>query len=172
MYARSAQFYDALYHFKDYAAATTQLRSLVERYHPTARSLLDVGCGTGLHLVHLRQHFEVEGLDVSPEMLAVARERCADIPLHEHSMVDFQLDHRFDVIGCLFSSIAYVKTAANMRQAVATMAKHLQPGGLLIVEPWFSPESYWVGRVTANFVDQPDLKIAWMYISEREGLLT
>ncbi|MFV9507699.1 MAG: hypothetical protein AB4911_24370, partial [Oscillochloridaceae bacterium umkhey_bin13] len=42
----------------------------------------------------------------------------------------------------------------------------------LIVEPWFSPESYWVGRVTANFVDQPDLKIAWMYISEREGLLT
>lgn len=172
MFKASARFYDALYHFKDYAAASTQLHTLVQQHHPNARTLLDVGCGTGMHLAHLRNYYQVEGLDVSSEMLEVARERCPDIPLHEASMVDFRLENRFDVVACLFSSIGYVKSAANMRMAVASMAQHLRPGGVLILEPWFTPESYWVGRVTANFVDEPDLKIAWMYISEREDLLT
>jgi hypothetical protein len=43
---------------------------------------------------------------------------------------------------------------------------------VVVVEPWFSPENFWVGKVTANFVDEPDLKIAWMYVSEREGRLS
>jgi hypothetical protein len=84
-------------------------------------------------------------------------------------MVDFDLGSKFDVISCLFSSIAYVKTTQNMMQAVANMARHLRAGGLLFVEPWFSLENYWTGRITANFVDRPDLKIAWMYTSELEG---
>jgi hypothetical protein len=52
------------------------------------------------------------------------------------------------------------------------MAGHLAPGGVLLLEPWFSPETYWVGRIAANFVDQPDLKIAWMYTSEIEGTVS
>ena len=32
-----------------------------------------------------------------------------------------------------------------------------------------TPESYWTGTITANLVDEEDLKIAWMYTSEREG---
>jgi hypothetical protein len=55
-----------------------------------------------------------------------------------------------------------------MRQSIAAMSRHLEPNGLLIVEPWFSPENYWTGTITANSVDQRDLKIAWMYTSERE----
>ena len=48
------------------------------------------------------------------------------------------------------------------------MAEHLKPLGVLIIEPWINPDKYWIGRITANFVDQPDLKIAWMYTSEVE----
>jgi hypothetical protein len=59
-----------------------------------------------------------------------------------------------------------------MEKAVASMARHLRPSGMLVIEPWLTPESYWVGRITANFVDQPELKIAWMYTSERKDRLS
>ena len=59
-----------------------------------------------------------------------------------------------------------------MRSAILCMRRHLNPGGLLLIEPWFTPETYWTGTITANHVDQPDLKIAWMYTSEREGAVS
>jgi SAM-dependent methyltransferase len=169
MFTESAEFYDALYAFKDYGAASGALEEIVRRHRPGARSLLDVGCGTGRHLEHLRGRYDVEGLDLNPKLLEVARRRCPGVPFHEADMADFQLGRRFDVVACLFSAIGYVKTLPRMRSAVAAMARHLEPGGLLVVEPWFAPDRYWTGTITANFVDQPDLKIAWMYTSEREG---
>jgi SAM-dependent methyltransferase len=169
MFTKSARFYDALYHFKDYAAASSQLHALVQQHVPNARSLLDVGCGTGKHLEHLQHHYRVVGLDLNPDLLAIAVARCPGVLFHQGDMVDFRLGERFDVVTCLFSAIAYVKSLENMERAVAAMVRHLRPGGLLIVEPWVSPDQYWVGRVTANFVNEPELKIAWMYISEIEG---
>ena len=170
MFTKSARYYDALYAFKDYGAAASALRDHVRARHPGAGSVLDVGCGTGRHLQELRGDFEVEGLDLSPELLEVARDRLGpDVPLHRADMADFSLGRRFDVVTCLFSAVAYVRTHENLRRAVRCMAEHLNPDGLLLVEPWFSPERYWVGRITANFVDEPDLKIAWMYVSERRG---
>jgi hypothetical protein len=56
-----------------------------------------------------------------------------------------------------------------MRSAIASMRRHLEPSGVLIIEPWFTPETYWTGTVTANYAERDDLKIAWMYTSEREG---
>lgn len=168
MFTKSASFYDALYHFKDYPAASAQLHALLQQVHPSATTLLDVGCGTGKHLETLQTYYKVEGLDLDPDLLAVARERCPDVALFNASMVDFELDHTFDVITCLFSSIGYVKTIENLHQAVSTMAAHLKEGGILVIEPWFSPEQYWVGRLTANHFDEPDLKITWMYVSERK----
>lgn len=168
MYTKSAEFYDALYHFKDYVAASVQLDEIIQQRHPEAQSLLDVGCGTGKHVENLRHRYQVEGLDISAELLSVARERCPDVPFHEADMATFKLGRSFDVITSLFSAIAYVRTLKNLERAVACMSSHLEPGGLLIIEPWFSPENYWRGRITANFFDKPELKIAWMYTSEIE----
>jgi SAM-dependent methyltransferase len=87
-------------------------------------------------------------------------------------MADFDLGKRFDAVVCMFSSIGYVRTAERLRSAVASMARHLEPGGVLVVEPWLSPE-VWVDRhVGAVFVDQPELKIARMNVGEREGNLS
>lgn len=169
MFTKSAQFYDALYNFKDYAATSNKLHRLLDQIIPNAESLLDVACGTGKHLDYLRNYYDVEGLDLNPNLLEVARERCPGIPFHQADMVDFRLEHKFDVITCLFSSIGYVKTPENMARTVSNMARHLRPGGVVIIEPWFTPEDYWTGTITANFVDQPELKIAWMYTSEVEG---
>lgn len=166
MFTKSARFYDALYHFKDYANASGRLQRLIQQCNPRAKSLLDVACGTGRHIEHLQEYYQVEGLDLNSELLEIARKRCPEVSFHTANMLDFKLGHMFDVVTCLFSSIAYVKTPENLNKAVANMAAHLRPGGTLIIEPWFSPENYWTGTITANFVDEPTLKIAWMYTSD------
>jgi SAM-dependent methyltransferase len=166
MFVKSARFYDALYWFKDYRAACDALHAIVQREVPGATTLLDVGCGTGKHLEHLGRDYRVEGLDLSGDLLALARERCPGVPLHQADMSNFSLGRTFDAVTCLFSAVAYVRTAERMEAAVACMARHLNETGVLVIEPWFSPERLWTGHITANFVDQQDLKIAWMYTTE------
>ena len=80
-------------------------------------------------------------------------------------MLDFNLDRSFDVVTCLFSSIGYLKTVSDLKQALATMGRHMHPGGVLIIEPWLSPEAYNVGGPHALFVDDPEIKIARMNLS-------
>jgi SAM-dependent methyltransferase len=151
MFGKSAQFYDALYAGKDYAKAAARLQTLIRERLPRATTLLDVGCGTGRHLAFLRGQYRlVEGLDLNPDLLAIARSRLPGVALHCADMASFDLEKKFDVVICLFSAIAYVESAERMRQSIAAMSRHLEPDGLLIVEPWFSPETYWTGTITAN----------------------
>jgi ubiquinone/menaquinone biosynthesis C-methylase UbiE len=172
MFTESAAFYDLLYRFLDYEEAVRRLDAILERQAPQAQTLLDVGCGTGRHLELLRERYRVEGLDINPVMLETARRRLPGVGLHEADMADFSLARRFDVIVSLFSAIAYVGTEERMRAATLCMRRQLNPGGVLVVEPWFTPDAYWTGTITANQVDDEELKIAWMYTSEREGSLS
>jgi SAM-dependent methyltransferase len=166
MFRKSQRFYDAIYSFKDYPAEVETLRETIRDRRPEARSLLDVACGTGKHLDLLRERFEVAGMDLDPEMIALARERLGEqVPLHVGDMAEFDLGRTFDVVVCLFSSIAYTRTGDRLDRAVANLARHTAPDGLVIVEPWFFPEDWQPGHVAANFVDQEDLKVARMSLS-------
>src|SRR5262249_13065235 len=122
-------------------------------------------CGTGAHVPWLGDAFVYEGLDLDPEMLALAQARFPTTPFHLGDMVDFTMAQQFDVVTCLFSSIAYVKTVPRLQQAIANMAEHIVPGGVLLIEPFFSPESWMPGQPHALFVDQPQLKIARVNVS-------
>lgn len=169
MFRRSQGLYDAIYAWKDYRAEVDTLLSIIRDRAPAARTLLDVACGTGKHLDLLREHYEVEGIDVDPEMIAIAGERLGpEVPLHVADMVDLDLSRTFDVVTCLFSSIGYVGTVERLNRALASLARHLDPGGLLVVEPWILPESFDVGGVSALFVDEPELKIARMDVPRVE----
>jgi len=169
LYNKSAKFYDALYHFRDYKTASEKLAGTVTKHNPSAKSLLDTACGTGKHIEHLRKYFDTEGLDISEELLEIAKVRCPGNIVHLQSMIDFDLKKKFDVITCLFGSIAYVKILDNLYKTIETMSKHLNPKGLLIIEPFFSKENFWTDIITANHCDEKDLKITWMYTSKREN---
>jgi SAM-dependent methyltransferase len=172
VYSQSARVYDALCRRKDYAAASLALRQILQRVVPDATTLLDVACGTGLHLQQLRDHFRVEGLDLSPEMLDIARQRCVGITLHEGTLVDFQLAGAFDVVTCMFGSIGYARTVDNLHRAVRSMARHIRPRGALVVEPWITPERFISGKLVFDRVDDADIKVARMYVTCREGRLS
>jgi SAM-dependent methyltransferase len=170
MFTKSARFYDALYAWKDYETEAQRLRDLIQGHgHGDGATLLDVACGTGAHIAHLKQYYRVEGLDLDPVLLGIARERNPEIVFHQGDMADFKLGRQFDVVACLFSSIGYVKTVPRLNQTLANLARHAAPGGLVVVEPWLMPDAYEVGGVHALFVDQPELKIARMNLSALEG---
>jgi SAM-dependent methyltransferase len=171
VFARSARIYDAVYSWKDYAGEAARVHELVQARKPGAATLLDVACGTGTHLAELRGRYRCEGLDLEPELLAVARERLPDVPVHEGDMRDFDLGRRFDVVTCLFGSIGYVLTVEGLEAAVAAMARHLEPGGVLLVEPWLRPEGV-KPHVGAVFVDEPELKIGRVNTIEVEGRIS
>ena len=161
MYQKSALYYDAIYSFKNYQKEADKIHQLIQQHKRSpGRTLLDVACGTGSHLTFLRQHYDVEGLDVNPDMLKTARQKHPDLTFHQGDMTSFGLNRKYDAIICLFSSIGYVKTRQRLHQAIQNMARHLQPGGVLIIEPWFSPEAFIPGSVHGLWVDKPDLKIA------------
>jgi ubiquinone/menaquinone biosynthesis C-methylase UbiE len=174
MFSKTARYYDKVYtSFKDYQAETDKLTAIIEEnLRSDGRRLLDVACGTGGHIAYLKQHFEVEGLDISPEFLEIARRKHPDIVFHQGDMVEFDLAGRYDVVTCLFSSIGYVRTLENLTRAVTCMTRHVSHGGVLIIEPWFTPEMWHTPSVHASLVDEPDLKIARVNTSFVDGRLS
>jgi len=175
MFRNTAHVYDLIYEAsgKDYAAEARQLRDLIQARNAGAGSVLDVACGTGAHLVHLRQWYDVAGVDLDAGMLAQARTRLPDVPLFEADMRAFLLDRRFDAVVCLFSSIGYMETTEQLDLAMAAMASHLNPGGVLIVDGWVRPEA-WRGPVSTHLetAANDEIKVARVGVARREGRKT
>jgi SAM-dependent methyltransferase len=171
MYRKSAYIYDLLYDtLKDYSSESTQLHELIQAHVPGARSLLDVACGTGAHLTYLRQWYEVAGVDLESAMLDLARRRLPDVPLVEGDMRSFQLARTFDVVTCLFSAVGYMSSVGELDEAVTTMAAHLSPNGVLIVDGWVRPEA-WHSDTSAHLDTAQDdvVKVARIALGRREG---
>jgi ubiquinone/menaquinone biosynthesis C-methylase UbiE len=173
MFSKTAQYYDRIYAFKDYQAEADRLTTIIEEnLRSDGRRLLDVACGTGGHIAYLKERFQVEGLDISQEFLEIARREHPDVPFHYADMMAFDLADEFDVVTCLFSSIGYVRTQQNLTRAVSCMTRHVVRGGVLIIEPWFTPDTWYTPSVHASLVDEPDLKIARVNTSFVEGRLS
>jgi len=147
------------------------LTELIRERNPSARTLLDVACGTGKHLEVLQHEFEVEGLDLDGDLLAIARERLGPaVPLHQGDMRSFDLGRHFDAVTCLFSAIGHTADTDELDAAIGAMARHLAPGGVLVVEPWLEPDVWIPGLLHLLTVDEPDLKIARITVPERHGI--
>jgi len=172
MFTNTSHIYDAIYSRLDYGALAAVVTDSALKHVPEAKSLLDVGCGTGLLLAELKEKFSVQGVDLDSGMLDVARARLTGVPLHEGNMIDLDLGETFDVVVCLFSSIGYTAELELMRQAVARMAAHLSRPGVLMIDPWIMPEMWRDDHLHADFVDEPTIKIARFGNNRREGRKT
>lgn len=168
-YEKSAQFYDAIYTWKKYDQEVERLKAILAARGHRGGRLLDVACGTGRHLALLKETFEVEGVELDPAMAKVAMERVPNVTVTVGDMKDFDLGRRFDVVTCLFSSIGYMEEQDQLHQAIATMVRHLQPGGVLAVEPWFHPHQFFDGHVAGEMHSGEKLKIARIGRSWTEG---
>lgn len=143
MFSASADYYDLLYDFKDYDDEARRVAGVVRAHRPGARTLLDVACGTGRHAACLTtEHgFSVDGIDLEPRFIELARARNPTGDFRVGDMRDFQFGRTYDAVVCLFSSIGYVRDLKGLRRAAAAMTAHLGDEGVLLVEPWFEPSA-------------------------------
>lgn len=173
MFSETAELYDRFYSWKDYPAEAARLRELiVAAGGPGEGTLLDVACGTGKHAEALAAHYTVEGMDLDPGLLACARRRLPELPLHQGDMRGFDLGRTYDVVTCLFSSIGYARTVDGLHAAAAAMARHLAPGGALAVEPWFAPGEFRPGHVHLLTHEEPGLSLVRMTHGRVEGTVS
>jgi SAM-dependent methyltransferase len=172
MFSKSAPWYDLLYRFKDYQKEADKIISLLSEIHSKAKSILDVACGSAEHDRYLSNHYEVDGIDLNEDFIAIAKKKnpkghyfCAD-------MIDFDLNSRYDSILCLFSSIGYVKTIENVEKTLSSFKKHLNPNGFILVEPWFGFDGWKPGTVYMLTAESKESKICRMNVSKQEGSLS
>lgn len=172
MYTLRPDLYDVVYSYKDYVAESARIEQIARGHNPAARTLLDVACGTGKHLEHLRASFETAGVDADEGMLEIARARLPDIPLSLGDMRDFDLGRRFDVVTCLFSAIGFAHDLDVLGLAAASLARHVAEGGILLLEPWLTPEQWISNRPHALATEQADLAVARVALSGRDGRIS
>ncbi len=92
---------------------------------------LDAACGTGRHAAHLAKlGHHVIGVDSSPEMLAVAREKLPDVEFHQADLVQLPLrEQAVDIVVCALA----LTHVPELERALAEFARVLRPGGHLVV---------------------------------------
>jgi SAM-dependent methyltransferase len=142
----SSAIYDSIYADKDYEAECDLIEEAFARHRPTeVRSLLDLGCGSGGHLLPLaRRGYEVAGVDLSPGMLDVARRKVADaglpgVDLHQGDLRSVRLGRTFDAALLMFAVLGYQSSNDDVLAALRTVRAHLRPGGVLCFDVWYGP---------------------------------
>jgi len=171
IYATRAELYDAIYAWKDYRAEVVRLAELLGGLgvRPGSR-VLEAACGTGNHLTHLRHIYTVAGFDLNAPMVERARVKLPGVPLWVGDMAEPQSTGApYDALLCLFSSIGYLQDEATLRRAAHAFAAVVAPGGALVVEPWLAPEAWLLDRPFLTLHDKPELRLARMNTSGREG---
>jgi ubiquinone/menaquinone biosynthesis C-methylase UbiE len=169
MFNKTPQFYDKIYSFKNYEEEALKLRGMIQTEHPQAKDVLDVACGTAKHAGFLANDFRIDGVDLQEEFIEVARERLPSGSFIVADMRDFDMGKRYDVVQCLFSSIGYLLDGEDVVKALTCFKRHLNPHGVIFVEPWITPDQWNTGQASMTTVDEPDLKICRMHVSERDG---
>jgi len=156
-------YYDALYvKDKEYSLEAAKVKELLTKHGVHLQAdLLILACGTGGHIPYLNDHYHVSGLDLSDDMLTLARKKFPDLRFHLGNLIDFELEMDFDAIICLYGSIGFVKTVDNLRAAMERIAAHLRPDGLVLITPWSTVEDF-KDIIIVDAADRPDLKIARM----------
>jgi trans-aconitate methyltransferase len=173
VFTKTARYYDLVYSSKDYAQEVLTIRALIDAEHPGARTVLDVACGTGEHARLLAEHFAVDGLDLENAFVQLAQQKVPGGRFVVGDMRRFQMGRKYDVILCLFSSIGYLTSATDVVAALTCFSEHLSDGGLILVEPWFTPENWHAGHVAMSPpVDRPEIKLCRMSVAGRQGDLS
>ncbi len=162
MFTAPAELYDAIYFsFKDYAAEATEISTRIRQESPRARTLLDVGCGTGEHarLLAGDHGFSVDGIDLNHEFLRLARIKHPAGRFYAADMTAFDLGQQYDAVICMFSSIGYVRTLPALQRALRCFAKHVEPDGIVIVEPWFPPGKLENGHRSERHAESSEMRV-------------
>lgn len=143
VFDKYARYYDLLYRDKDYRAEASYLHRLIQSHSPGAKTILNLGCGSGRHDEVLAElGYAVTGVDLSRPMLEAARKRAAGNSALEYLEGDvrtLRLGRPFDAVLSLFHVMSYQSSTDDLLAAFATAHAHLEPDGCFLFDCWHGP---------------------------------
>lgn len=168
VFAGYSRYYDLLYRDKDYAAETRWIADLLRHHAPNARTLLEIGSGTGLHASRLAElGYDVTGIDMSTGMLEAAEARRAELDpgiagrltFSAGDARTFRLGKKFDAVISLFHVMSYQTSNEDLASALASAREHLNDGGVFIFDCWYGPAvlRQWPSVTTKELSDDTTL---------------
>ena len=113
--------------------------NLIEQYHPSADSVLDLGCWIGMDAERLSDRYTVVGVDIQPHLIDYARSHRPGLEFRVGDITSVRLGRAFDVVLCVGNSLSYVHDAHDLDAAFATFTAHARRGSLLIVHTLLAP---------------------------------
>ncbi|MFI5321779.1 MAG: class I SAM-dependent methyltransferase [Myxococcota bacterium] len=141
MYAELARWWPLLSPPSHYVEEAAFFRALLRRHRPRPRTLLELGCGGGSLAANLKRDFELTLTDVSPQMLAVCRAANPECEAIAGDMRSLRLGRDFDAV-LAHDAIMYATSEAELRATIATAAAHCRAGGIVVLAPDFTKESF------------------------------
>ncbi|MDP2806839.1 MAG: class I SAM-dependent methyltransferase [bacterium] len=139
-YGQIAPIYDILMSDVDYRSWTEYILKLLERAGARpGQSLLDLACGTGtMTLLLAKAGYRVTGMDLSPEMLKVARQKTMDqglaLEFFQGDLRTLKTESNYNVITCFFDSVNYLLIPEDVAACFASVHQALEPGGTFIFD--------------------------------------
>ncbi len=159
-YRHLASLYDVFTSNKDYELEVEFLQNVFEGRG--IESILDVACGTGTHMQLLeKEGYRCDGLDLSGDMLNVAREKVEGELFHA-DMANFYLDREYDAVICLYASFNHLVDVERAQEALNIFAEHLREGGTVLIDLHCPMEG---GEKTESF-GNVTRKMKWIYDEE------
>ena len=139
-----ANYYDLMYADKNYMDEVRYVEIFIKKHCPSARALLDIGCGTGRHAeIFADMGYDVLGFDCSLDMLKKAETRRTGkesrLVFASADVSSFRLDKKFDVAVSLFHVFSYLNSNQDLVGALTSVKNHLNPKGILIFDFWYGP---------------------------------
>ena len=126
----------------EYAHYCRHVAGLIEQHaERPAGTLLDIGCGGGKNVFNLKGRFRVTGVDLSPTMLAQARDLNPESTFVHGDMRTFRLGTTFDAV-LMDDAISYMTCLADFVAAFRAASAHLNPGGVLVATPDVTTETF------------------------------
>ena len=148
VFSEYARYYDLLYKDKDYEAEADYIERLIKGFRPETKSVLELGSGTGIHALHLaKRGYEVTGIEISADMIKVAKQKVNNSSMLEHPNPLFlhgdirtaRLSKTYDAVIALFHVMSYQTTNMDVLAAFTTAREHLRPGGVFLFDIWYGP---------------------------------
>lgn len=138
-YGAFAEFYDRLTGNVNYAAYARRVETLIRRYRPESKSIVELACGTmSLGLELAARSFDVLGLDISDDMLKIAEGKISQCEysakVARQDMREFELPHPADVFVCSLDGLNHLGGMDDIRKTFRAVRENIKPDGLLIFD--------------------------------------
>ena len=143
-FKKYSKFYNLLYKDKNYQQEVDYVDKLMNENGKKIKSILDLGCGTGIHAEMLYDKgYDICGVDLSEEMLNEARESAKksnkNIEYICSNITELNINKKYDVVTSLFHVISYISSNEDLLKTFKNIKNHLNEGGLFIFDFWYGP---------------------------------